>query len=90
MKSMSDQVAKILRRYEESKARRSPWVSIWRDLADYVQPLKDHIGTATTSTPDLARHSQFDNTAQEANSVCLGVHGMADPRRQAVVSTQPT
>ncbi len=67
MKSMSDQVANILRRYQDSKARRSPWVSVWRDLADYVQPIKDHIGTSTQSTPDIGRHSHFDSTAQEAN-----------------------
>lgn len=63
-----ENVQNALRRHEIAKAKRMPWLSIWRETSRFVNPIKDHIGMGLlgSKTPNIARHQLFDNTAQES------------------------
>jgi hypothetical protein len=67
---MSDRVQSILERHTQADTLRSFLASTWRDISDYVRPVKQDIGTepGIGSTPNMSRLAAlFDTTAIDAN-----------------------
>lgn len=67
-----DKVTAIMKRYEKANADRSFMAPTWREIADYVRPVKQNIGiengTDYTEVPNVPRIAAlFDTTAVDAN-----------------------
>lgn len=63
---MSQFVDTLIKQYEELKAERGTWESMWEDIAELVMPRKSDIQTRRTPG-DKRTRKLFDSTALEAN-----------------------
>lgn len=63
--------SRILRRYDDARNQSIAWSGLWRQLATYVKPDRDAIGTAKTwtGTPNSGAFDLFDGTAMSGNLI---------------------
>ena len=57
---------RFLKRFDDAEGLQKPWISLWRDSAQYVHPSSSEIGTMTTGPKHDLSHL-FDSTAIQSN-----------------------
>ncbi|HEY1081759.1 MAG TPA: portal protein [Prosthecobacter sp.] len=68
MTESSQMAEQVLKRYGALCSERSPWVTVWQELADYIMPRK--FGGRSATAPGTSRESRlFDTTGIHANAV---------------------